>query len=88
MLEVQEDFLTAMEAGVVVEVLTMMELGVWDTLKSVVEEEVSGVEASNLSSVVVGGAVPRPGLVPAGSLVEVEVSTVCTAGLLQPSPGG
>ena len=95
MLEVLEgegDYPTVTEVGEVVEVLVMMELAVWDTLKSVVEEEeVSGVEANILSSVGAGdvGVVPRPGLVPAGSvLLEVEVSTVCTAGLLQPNPGG
>ena len=70
-----------------------MELGAWDTLKSVAWEEVSGVEASNLSSVVAAGAaagdvgvVPRPGLVPGGSLL--EVSTVYTASLLQPNQEG
>ena len=94
-LEGEGDYPTVMEVGEVVEVLVMMELAVWDTLKSVVEEEeVSGVEANILSSVGSGdvgdvGVVPRPGLVPAGSvLLEVEVSTVCTAGLLQPNPGG
>ena len=52
--------------GVVVEVLVVMERGVWDTLKSgVEEEEVSGVEARTLSSVA-AGVVPRPVLVPAG----------------------
>ena len=94
-MEVQEDegdFLTV-EAGVAVEVPVMMELGAWDTLKSVAWEEVSGVEASNLSSVVAAGAaagdvgvVPRPGLVPGGSLL--EVSTVYTASLLQPNQEG
>ena len=56
--------------GVVVEVLIMMELEVWDTLRPVVEEEVSDVEANILSSVAVAGVdagdVPRPELVPAG----------------------
>ena len=70
----------------------MMELEVWDTLRSVVEEEVSDVEASILSSVVDVGVVPRPELVPAGSLQDEEevqlVSTVYTADLLQPSPAG
>ena len=66
MLEVQEDFPTVTVGGVVVEVLVVMERGVWDTLKSgVEEEEVSGVEARTLSSVA-AGVVPRPGLVPAG----------------------
>ena len=66
MLEVQEDFPTVTVGGVVVEVLVVMERGVWDTLKSgVEEEEVSGVEARTLSSVA-AGVVPRPGIVPAG----------------------
>ena len=66
MLEVQEDFPTVTVGGVVVEVLVVMERGVWDTLKSgVEEEEVSGVEARTLSSVA-AGVVPRPVLVPAG----------------------
>ena len=53
--------------GVVVEVLIMMELEVWDTLRPVVEEEVSDIEANILSSVAVAGVdVPRPELVPAG----------------------
>ena len=66
MLEVQEDFPAVMVGGVVVEVLVVMERGVWDTLKSgVEEEEVSGVEARTLSSVA-ADVVPRPGLVPAG----------------------
>ena len=66
MLEVQEDFPTVTVGGVVVEVLVVMERGVWDILKSgVEEEEVSGVEARTLSSVA-AGVVPRPGLVPAG----------------------
>ena len=90
-LEVQEDFLTVRGAGVVeVEVLAVKELEVGDTLQSAVEEEVSGGAAGAriLSSVaVVGvGAGPRPGLAAAGSVV--AESTVCTAGLLQPSPGG
>ena len=76
-LEVQEDFLTVREAGVVVvEVLAVMELEVWRTLQSAVEEEVSGGAAGAriLSSVVgVGvGAGPRPGLAAAGSLVAVS----------------
>lgn len=72
------------------ELLIMMELEVWDTLKSVVEEAVSGVEANILSSVGAGDVdvAPRPGLVPGGSLLELEVSTVYTAGLLQPNPEG
>ena len=66
MLEVQEDFPTVTVGGVVVEVLVVMERGVWDILKSgVEEEEVSGVEARTLSSVA-AGVVPRPVLVPAG----------------------
>ena len=66
MLEVQEDFPTVTVGGVVVEVLVVMERGVWDTLKpGEEEEEVSGVEARTLSSVA-AGVVPRPGLVPAG----------------------
>ena len=66
MLEVQEDFPAVMVGGVVVEVLVVMERGVWDTLKpGEEEEEVSGVEARTLSSVA-AGVVPRPGLVPAG----------------------
>ena len=72
-----------------VEVLVMMELEVWDSLQSLqAEEEVSGVQANILSSVGVGdvGVVPRPGLDPGGSWL--EVSTVCTASLLQPNPEG
>ena len=66
MLEVQEDFPAVTVGGVVVEVLVVMEGGVWDTLKpGEEEEEVSGVEARTLSSVA-AGVVPRPGLVPAG----------------------
>ena len=66
MLEVQEDFPTVTVGGVVVEVLVVMERGVWDTLKpGEEEEEVSGVEARTLSSVA-AGVVPRPVLVPAG----------------------
>ena len=66
MLEVQEDFPAVMVGGVVVEVLVVMERGVWDTLQpGEEEEEVSGVEARTLSSVA-AGVVPRPGLVPAG----------------------
>ena len=66
MLEVQEDFPAVTVGGVVVEVLVVMERGVWDTLEpGEEEEEVSGVEARNLSSVA-AGVVPRPGLVPAG----------------------
>ena len=66
MLEVQEDFPAVTVGGVVVEVLVVMERGVWDTLKpGEEEEEVSGVEARTLSSVA-AGVVPRPGLVPAG----------------------
>ena len=74
----------------VVEVLVMMELEALDNLQSVAEEEVSGVEANILSSVGVGDVDvgPRPGLVPGGSLVELEMSTVCTGDLLQPNPGG
>ena len=65
-MEVQEDFPTVTVGGVVVEVLVVMERGVWDTLKpGEEEEEVSGVEARTLSSVA-AGVVPRPGLVPAG----------------------
>ena len=44
------------------------------------EVGVEVVEASNLSS---DGAVPRPGPGPGGSL---EVATVCTVDLHQPSP--
>ena len=66
MLEAQEDFPAGMVGGVVVEVLVVMERGVWDTLEpGEEEEEVSGVEARTLSSVA-AGVVPRPGLVPAG----------------------
>ena len=66
MLEVQEDFPAVMVGGVVVEVLVVMERGVWDTLQpGEEEEEVSGVEARTLSSVA-AGVVPRPVLVPAG----------------------
>ena len=66
MLEVQEDFPAVTVGGVVVEVLVVMERGVWDTLQpGEEEEEVSGVEARTLSSVA-AGVVPRPGLVPAG----------------------
>ena len=66
MLEVQEDFPTVTVGGVVVEVLVVMEGGVWDTLEpGEEEEEVSGVEARTLSSVA-AGVVPRPVLVPAG----------------------